>query len=257
MIGTSLTSTSTTVIPAQLASDLGEAIALHLWDHSGPVARADTVVTQLARVAQTGRGGEVEEFVRRVDAVVADDARRDFAIAVHPVQVRSKLWLIDELTNRCDLATSSLLVLGGWYGILPMLVNWRLATPPTQMVTIDTDAVVGNAGERVIGSMYPNVEYRCADAMTLDYGALGLRHPPVIVNTICEHLLDVAGWWNRLPSGQLVAVQSNNYEGCADHVSAVGSIDEFKRQLPFSELLFEGVLELPPWFDRYMLIGRR
>jgi hypothetical protein len=257
VIGASSTSTLGAVIPSALACDLGEAMALHLWDHSGSVLQAGDVATQLARVAEIDHMRGVEEFVRRVDAVVADEARRDFAIAVHPVQVRSKLWLIDELTKHCDLGTSSLLVLGGWYGILPMLFNWRLTVPPPQMVSIDTDAVVGEAGARLIGSLYPNVEYRCEDAMELDYGALGLQHPPVVINTICEHLLDVAGWWNRIPRGQLVALQSNNYEGCPDHVSAVASIEEFKRQLPLSELLFEGVLELPPWFDRYMLIGRR
>lgn len=257
MIETSSTATPPAVIPAGLVCELGEAMALHLWDHSGPVSQARAVVALLACVAETGRGPEVENFVRNVDAVLADEARRDFAVAMHPVQVRSKLWLIDELTKHCDLATSALLVLGGWYGILPMLVNWRLAAPSPQMVSIDTDAVAGDVGARIIGSSYPNVEYRCADAMELDYAAPDLRCPPVVINTICEHLPDADGWWNRVPRGQLVALQSNNYTDCPDHVNAVEGIDEFKRQVPMSELLFEGVLPLPPWFDRYMLIGRR
>jgi hypothetical protein len=257
MIGSTSISTPAAAIPADLAIDLGEAIAMHLWDHGGPVSPARTVATLLTLAAGTGRGPEVEEFVRRVDAVVADGARRDFAIAVHPVQVRSKLWLIDELAGHCDLARSSLLVVGGWYGILPLLVNWRVAPPPPQMVSVDTDRVAGEAGAGIVGSLYPNVEYRCADAMELDYRALALRHPPVIVNTICEHLPDVAGWWGRIPPGQLVALQSNNHRACPDHVSAVEGIDELKRQLPLSELLFEGVLPLPPWLDRYMVIGRR
>lgn len=251
------TTSSTSVLPAALVSELGEAIAMHLWDHDGPVLEAPSVAPFLERVAETGRGREVETFVRHIDAVIAAAARRDFAVAVHPVQVRSKLWLLDELAKHCDLAGSSLLVLGGWYGILPLLANWRLTSPPPQMVSIDIDGAVVEAGERIVGTMYSNVEYRRVDAMDLDYEALGLEHPAVVLNTICEHLTDVAGWWDRIPHGQLVALQSNNHRGCADHVSAVDSVDEFKRQLPMAELLFEGALELPPWLDRYMLIGRR
>ena len=53
--------------------------------------------------------------------------RREFAISVHPVQVGSKLWLIDELGRHCDFSASSLVMLGAWYGILPLIINWRLA----------------------------------------------------------------------------------------------------------------------------------
>ena len=251
------TAAQSVVLPPDLVSELGEAIALHLWEHDGQVLRAPAVVALLPRVAESGRGPEVEAFIRRVDAVLPDAARRDFAIAVHPVQVRSKLWLLEQLGRHCDFAASSLLVLGGWYGILPLLANWTLAPPPPEMVTIDIDAAACDAGERIVGSAYANVAFRRADAMALDYRALGLAHPPVVVNTICEHLPDLAGWWARIPRGQLVALQSNNHRGCADHVSAVSSLDEFKRQLPVSELLYAGVLPLPPWLDRYMVIGRR
>ena len=253
---TSAGSTSA-AIASDLACDLGEAIALHLAEQPGPVSQALAVRRQLESIAESGRSGEVERFIRNIDLFIADDARWDFAVAVHPVQVRSKLWLIDQMTKCCDLSSVSLLVLGGWYGILPLLVNWRLPVPPSQMVSIDIDATACEAGQRIVGSLYSNVEYRCADAMDLDYTNLALERPPVIVNSVCEHLLDVSGWWARIPLGQLAVLQSNNWRVCPDHVSAVDSIDEFKRQLPLSEILFEGTLHLPSWFDRYMLIGRR
>jgi hypothetical protein len=243
----------------ELVRDLGETIAHHLYDGDEPLSDAPVIRAQLARIVDADRRREVELFIRNVDDElgVAAAARRDFAVAVHPVQVSSKLWLIDELGRHCDLAASSLLVLGGWYGILPLLVNWRLSVPPSRMVCIDNDPAVGEAGRRIIGALYANVEYRCKDAMDLDYTSAARRESPIVINTICEHLPDVGRWWSRLPTGQLVALQNNNYRACPDHVSAVESLEEFKRQVPGSEVLFEGVLNLPPWLDRYMLIGRR
>jgi hypothetical protein len=241
-----------------LVRDLGETIAHRLWDgHDASLAETPEIRAQLPRFDGTGRRREVELFIRNVGDRLAVAARRDFAVAVHPVQVSSKLWLIEELARLCDLATSSLTMLGAWYGILPLLINWTLPAPPTRMVCVDNDPAVGEAGARIIGSLYANIEYRCADAMELDYESLGTEQSPVVINTICEHLRDVHGWWSRVPPGQLVALQNNNYTACPDHISSVASLEDFKRQVPLSELLFEGVLHLPPWLDRFMLIGRR
>ena len=253
---TSAESTSAVVAP-DLIRELGEAIALHLAEQPGPVSESAVVRRQLEGIQGADRRAEAEKLVHNIDLVIADDARWDFAVAVHPVQVQSKLWLIDQLAKWCDLSSVSLVVLGGWYGILSLLLNWRLPVPPAQMVSIDIDAAACEAGERIVGSLFSNVEYQCADAMDLNYSSLGLRTPPVVINTVCEHLQDVHGWWDRIPPGQLVALQSNNWRVCPDHVSAVDSIDEFKQQLPLTDTYFEGTLHLPSWFDRYMLIGRR
>jgi hypothetical protein len=245
------------VIAPELISELGEAIALHLADQPGPVAESATVQRRLELIENADRRLEAQGLIRNIDAALADDARWDFAVSVHPVQVQSKLWLIDELAKWCNLSSSSFLVLGGWYGILSLLVNWRLAVRPSQMVSLDIDAAACDAGERIVGSLFSNIEYRCGDAMDVNYASLDTDGPVVVVNTVCEHLEDVPGWWDRIPIGQLVALQSNNWRVCPDHVSAVDSIDEFKRQLPLSETYFEGALNFPTWFDRFMLIGRR
>jgi len=71
-----------------------------------------------------------------------------------------------------------------------------------------------------------------------------------------EHLPDIGSWWNRLPPGQLVVLQSNNYFPWPDHVNCVHDVEEMKGQTPLSQVLFEGTLQLPV-LDRFMLIGRR
>jgi hypothetical protein len=107
----------------------------------------------------------------------------------------------------------------------------------------------------VIGSVYPNVEYACADVMELDYARLAGEPGTVIINTICEHLPRFAAWRDRLPAGQLVVLQSNNYFACPDHVNAVPSLAVFAQQARLREVLVEDTLPLP-LMQRYMLIGR-
>jgi hypothetical protein len=228
----------------------------HLGEGEGGFADAPGMPTLMARFDGSGRRGEVERFVRDVGGLIAP-ARQDFAIAMHPVQVNSKLWLIDELARRRQLSRASLLVLGAWYGVLPLLMNWRLTTPPPKMLCIDLDEAACKIGSELIGGLYGNVEYRCADLTELDYanGAGGSGN--VVINTSCEHVPELADWWAHLPPGQLAVLQSNNYHGCPDHVNCVHSLDEFKRQTPMSHLLFAGRLEVAHDLTRFMLIGRR
>ncbi len=196
-------------------------------------------------------------LVAGLDTLSPRDRRR-FGAALDETQIESKLWLIEQLHRYCPVAGSSVVVLGAWYGVLPMLVNWRLAHTPSRMLCIDRDAAVCAEGERVIGAAYDNITYRVQDVHDLDYRNVDddIDHADIVINTICEHLPDIRGWWERLSAGQLVVLQSNNYLPCPDHVNCVYGIEEMKRQTPMSELVFAGTLQLPV-LDRFMLIGRR
>jgi len=198
---------------------------------------------------------QVEALVRRVDELEPEDRER-FAGSIDEGQVRSKLWLIRELTQRVDLEGTYVVVLGAWFGILPLLVNLTRRRPPARMICVDIDATAVNLGRRAIGSLYSNIEYAVADAMDLDYGVLANDQSSVLVNTICEHLSDAPEWWARVHPGQLAVLQSNNYDRCRDHVNCVSGVEEMKAQTPMTEVLFEGALRLPI-FDRFMLIGHR
>jgi SAM-dependent methyltransferase len=197
---------------------------------------------------------DVAEFVGRLGALEAS-RRKEFAAAIDDIQVRSKLWLIDAVTTLQPLAGGQVTVLGAWYGILPLLMNWRMERPPEQMLCIDVDARACALGQQVVGAVYPNVRYQVADVMDLDYAAL-LTTSSVLVNTICEHLPRVGAWWDLVPRGTFCVLQSNNYGLCRDHVNWVHSTDQMKSQTPMSRVLFEGTLPLG-LFDRFMLIGYR
>lgn len=198
---------------------------------------------------------ELAAFATAVNAL-PDDDRRSFADALDETQTSSKLWLIGELSRHTELAGATVVVVGAWYGILPLLINWTVPVRPARMLCVDIDPAACALGRQVVGALYPNVEFEVADAMRLDYARLSPGRPPIVVNTICEHLPDVPGWWRLIPAGTLVAMQSNNYAACPDHVNWVPGVAAMKAQTPLSTVLFEG--ELPTSvLDRFMLIGRR
>ena len=240
-------------VPAALVRDLTAELSRRLWDRHPVTADAPEIATALACCEDPVARGRLRRFVAGLEQL-PENARHDFGVALHPVQVDSKLWLISELQRVQELASSSLVVLGAWYGILPLLVNWRVASPPDRMVCVDIDPGVSELGERLIGALFDNLEYRRGDVMANDGAVPG--NADVLVNTICEHLPRLTTWWDRVPAGQLSVLQTNNYTRCPDHVNCVDSIDEFKRQTPLSEVVFEGVMRFSD-LDRYMLIGYR
>lgn len=245
-----MTNSMASTVPVDILLELSTALCPR-----GPVAEPKTVEEIVERCEDGQRRAELWEFLHRLDKL-APAERTAMVESLDDVQVRSKLWLIDELAQRRDLAEAHLLVLGAWYGVLPFFMNLRLPRPPATMVCVDIDPHPGEVGEEVFGSMYANVSYKCADVMDYDYEAWGGNPGSIVVNTICEHLAELPAWWRRLPAGQFVVLQSNNYLRCCDHVNCVRSTEEMKVQTPLAEVLFEGLLPLS-LFDRFMVIGRR
>lgn len=240
-----------------LSADQVGALTAALWQLGQEPLAADLTeapaVSQIIDSQHADAAPLLRSLVERIDALVPGE-RRLFTASIDEVQVRSKLWLIDELTRRRDLRGTTLVVLGAWYGILPLLINLRVQRPPARMVCVDISAEAARLGRRVIEPLFDNIEYQVADAMELEYPAPAPSS--VLVNTICEHLPDAPRWWARVPCGQLTVLQSNNYNLCRDHVNCVEDIEQMKAQTPMSELLYQGTLKLSI-FDRFMLIGYR
>ncbi|MXM64272.1 hypothetical protein GR925_12650 [Streptomyces sp. HUCO-GS316] len=243
-----------------MSAQLVQEFMSSIWRHAqeppeGSLTHAPDIHRTIAQSDHAEHVRELNGLIEQLDTLTPTQQRL-FAAAVDEVQIRSKLWLIDQLFSRHDIGSATLVVLGAWYGILPLLFNWRLAQPPARMVCIDISADACELGRQVIGQLYPNIEYQVADAMDLDYASLARDPSSVLINTICEHLPEADTWWSRVPVGQLAVLQSNNYDRCPDHVNCVKDLDEMKAQIPLSEMLYEGVLRLPI-FDRFMLIGYR
>lgn len=78
--------------------------------------------------------------------------------------------------------------------------------------------------------------------------------PDTIINTSCEHIENFSKWYDKIPEGKLVILQSNNFFEVDEHVNCSKDIDEFKAQAPCKEYLYTGTLDLEK-YNRFMIIG--
>ena len=82
------------------------------------------------------------------------------------------------------------------------------------------------------------------------------RAADLVINTSCEHLADFGRWYGRIPAGQRLVLQSNDYFACDQHVNCVADLAAFQAQAPMREVLFAGERRMRRYV-RFMLIGRK
>lgn len=168
-----------------------------------------------------------------------------------PDLIKSKVWLLTELA-RIASQVGTVYVLGSWYGNLGVLLALDPAIKYKKLINVETDPEFLKVSERIQDHMgLGNTEYMLKDANDLDYRQLG--SDGVVINT---SLTDMPGqaWFDRIPAGTLVALQSRDH----DPGNAAHSTQDIIDRYPLSEIIYDGELELKdPETDytRYMVIG--
>lgn len=175
--------------------------------------------------------------------------------ALNRNQMTSKRWLVEKLLGATGGELGRVCILGGWYGVLGAMLLHDPRFRIERVRSVDMDPTCEDIA-RSLNRTHAEAgrfEFQLANMYEIDFpkGAFDL-----IVNTSCEHLETIDKWFERIPSGTLLTLQSNNYFGIDGHVNCVDDIEQFKQQVPLSETLFEGELELKN-YTRFMLIGRR
>ncbi len=186
--------------------------------------------------------------------------------AISDGQLNSKLWLLDRIKG-IDLGT--VFICAGWYGILATMMFedeniyvdkirsfdlddncWKIAEDFNRPWTKDNWKF--KASTLDITTMQFPTKYKTYRAngtsLILD------EMPDTIINTSCEHIEKFTEWFNAIPKGKLVALQTNNYFDLPEHVNCVKNLAEFKEQAPLSDVIYEGELKLEK-YTRYMIIG--
>jgi hypothetical protein len=195
----------------------------------------------------------------------------DFRDAFSRGQISSKKWLVEELV-KLDINLGTVFLCAGWYGSLALLL-FESGLKIEKIRSFDKDAECYKIAD-TINRPYVMSEWKFK-AQTEDihlinyldghtyttYRANGeaselYDKPNTIVNTSCEHLTSFVLWYNLIPKGTLVALQTNDYYEIDDHINCVNDIDEFKKMAPLDNILYEGVLNLEK-YNRFMLIGYR
>ena len=74
----------------------------------------------------------------------------------------------------------------------------------------------------------------------------------MVVNTSCEHM-DLT-WYNNLPKGTFVVLQTNDYFTNPQHSNCCKDLEEAKSKYPMQSIMYEGELDTD-LYNRFMLIG--
>lgn len=193
-------------------------------------------------------------------------------------QLESKLWLIREL-KKLNVDLGTVFLSAGWYGTLATMIfeseikvdkirsfdkdpscwkiaetfnkpwledNWRFKASTVDIMEFNwTDVPAPSDG--TIGNFYYNTNTGSKIIQMKD-------NPNTIINTSCEHIDNFKEWYNLIPSGKLIILQSNDYFEITEHVNCSASLAEFSMSCPMENTLFEGELFLPK-YTRFMKIG--
>jgi hypothetical protein len=186
-------------------------------------------------------------------------------------QLKSKQWLVEILKDvrvvwKLDFGT--IYVLCGWYGILSAMLFLEFEIDRIRSFDIDercekiadqVNKTYSSDGWRfkaitqnIININFEKHSWQCWSNKHERMSKLITDIPNTIINTSCEHMSPE--WFDNVPSGKLVALQSNDSFTEEGHINAVTNLDEFKDMFPLSTIYYDGLIKFEQ-YTRYMLVG--
>lgn len=195
----------------------------------------------------------------------------DFTDALTWGQLKSKRWLLQELhkCNKEDLGT--VFLCAGWYAILAgMLFEDSFNIDRILSFDIDVDCVpiAETINKKYVSKdwQFKALQYDIHDITYKDFSWTfwsnknnRMSYPitesaDTIINTSCEHIDNFKLWYDSLPFGILLILQSNNYFEIEDHINCSESLENFAASTPMDKVLYEGELDCNK-YTRFMRIG--
>jgi hypothetical protein len=184
-------------------------------------------------------------------------------------QIRSKIWLIEEL-QKINPKFDNILIYAGWMGQLVRFFDQHIEFDKIRVIDQDpqacyiSDKIINNhlITDWKVKSSCMKIEdieqflNHCTVPLTNAAGETFPTKfvPDLIVNTSAEHMDEQ--WFYNIKQNSIIAIQSNNLFDIEEHVNCVTSVEAMKKKFKLSEILYEGELELPG-YKRFMLIGRK
>jgi hypothetical protein len=185
-------------------------------------------------------------FFNNTDAEVANDL-------FSKSQVQSKIWMAETL-NKFQQKFGNILLLGGWYGQHHWYLD-KFKYDTLYNVDLDSDVLEKSKHILAAADRYATAAADVLDVIT-DSGKIIFNNQSIeadlVINTSSEHMSTV--WFDRLPMGQTVLLQSNDMLDMEGHVNCVKSLEELKQRYTMRQILFSGELLLSKG-NRFMMYG--
>ena len=177
--------------------------------------------------------------------------------------IKSKLWLCEELETsiyRECLSKPSLHILGCWDNLLAFMLLTRKPTFYNIVHGYDINPeAIANANKVCDMWKYesPKVYNHVQDVNEYDYS---LHANSIFINCSIDQM-DSNNWYNSVPKGSLVCIQTTNMKDPEFPwfiKQTTDSLDELVDKFKLSNLLYFGEKHMPykeNGFNRYMIIG--
>ena len=184
-------------------------------------------------------------------------------------QLRSKMWIIDELKT-LDINLGTVFLCAGWYGILAMLM-FEHNIEMDKVRSFDIDPTVVAIADKFNAPWLDDWQFKAITDDIHNINFYGHKWtawsnanernskpiddiPDTIINTSCEHIANFDTWYAKIPTGKIVILQSNDYVDIDEHVNTSCDLAAFGKQTPMSEVLYSGEMQLEK-YTRFMRIG--
>lgn len=194
---------------------------------------------------------DIEDVLFWMDAIRNSDDRYRTLESFWKGQVRSKIWLIENLKKFAEDKPNRVVIYGGWNGVLASLL-FNSDIPIKDIISVDIDpdceeiAKTVNKRYEMQGLFSAATQDMCEQSIDAD----------IVINTICEHITQdkYNEWLSLQPQKSIILLQSNNYFDHSEHVRCCNSLFDF-RQISNLNISWEGELDLPK-YKRFMLIQK-
>lgn len=162
-------------------------------------------------------------------------------------QLYSKLWLVNKLKN-ITTNLGNVCLYGGWYALIVEMLfnNFNIR----KVTSYDIDFYCKLIADEI------NIHYVMEgqfEAITENINYVDCNSYDTIINLSCEHLKDNK-WFEKVPEGKLVILQSNNFCSISEHVSCIHNLKEMTETYKLNNIMYSGVLHLKQ-YERFMIIG--
>lgn len=195
---------------------------------------------------------EIEDVLFWMDAVRNSDDHYRTLESFWKGQVRSKVWLAQELQIVALDSPQKIVIYGGWNGVLAsILFNSKLNIDHITSVDIDPDckevACTVNKRQEILG------KFSAVTADMCDY----TTEADIVINTSCEHITQnqYETWIENQPADATYVLQSNDYYNLDEHINCVSDLNEFTKKSMIKPY-YRGILDTPK-YNRFMLIGKK
>lgn len=204
---------------------------------------------------------DISNWAQAIRNLPTHEQRTQALDALWDTQLNSKAWLVTNL-ERFSMpgAPENIYIFGGWIGTLATML-FASTININKCRSIDIDPWCESVADTV-NKTYEMDDWRfkatTADMATYQYQ--GDIRPTIVINTSAEHVTQEVynQWYNQIPQGTLVVVQSNNYDTLesGQHIRCSYSLEAFATANNVTNHYYLGQLDNQQ-YTRYMAIWRK